>query len=148
MTKIHKWNFKFRFRSGVYGWKGSALASRRLKEAVSEIKKIARSDSDLASEGVLELMCRLYPAFQHIDTSSGALGTAVNRAIDALIPLLIKADWDMNTRGRWLEKLYEAVCEDGWDLLAPVEERWGQICVFTALAHLWADRMLRTPQSF
>jgi hypothetical protein len=95
----HRWDFTGRFRRGAYGWKGTALATKRMKEAVSEIKKAARSDSSLAGEGVVELMCRLYPALEHIDSSSGALGSAVNKTLRELIPVLINADWDMNTRG-------------------------------------------------
>ena len=35
------WIFKSRFRAKTYGWKGSSLAVKRLKEAVAEIKKVA-----------------------------------------------------------------------------------------------------------
>jgi hypothetical protein len=113
-----------------------------MKEAVSEIKKVARTDSALAGDGAVELLCRLYPACEHIDGSSGSLGTALNRTVATLIPILIQADWDMNTRGRWLEDLYEAVCNDGWSILSQVEDRWGEICVYAGLANLWADRLV------
>ena len=93
----HKWTFKSRFRRETYSWNGTALASKRMKEAVSEIKKVAKKDYALAGEGVIELFVRLYPALMNIDGSSGALGTAMNNTIDALIPILIKAEWDMNT---------------------------------------------------
>lgn len=138
----HKWKFKAYFRSGAYGWKGTALASKRMKEAIREIKKVARTDSALAGEGAVELMCRLYPACEHIDGSSGSLGTALNRTIAALIPIVTKADWDMNTRGKLLEDLYEAVCNDGWSILSEVEDCWGEICVYPGLANLWADRLV------
>ena len=141
MAVSHKWAFKTRFRGGAYGWKGTSLASKRMREAVSEIKKVAKSDPALAGEGVVEFMCRLYPALQQIDGSSGSLGIAVNRTLEALIPVLIKADWDMNTRGKWLEKLFEAIQDDGVQFLSPMEERWGEICVYPGLAHLWADRI-------
>jgi hypothetical protein len=36
----HKWKFKSHFRKQTYGWKGTALASKRMREAVSEIKKV------------------------------------------------------------------------------------------------------------
>jgi len=39
----------------------------------------------------VSLMERIWPAFQDIDTSSGALGTAVARTLEQLIPIL--ADW-------------------------------------------------------
>lgn len=105
MPATHKWNFKSRFRREAYGWKGSALASKRMKEAASEIKKVARKNPCLAAEGVVELFCRLYPALMMIDSSSGALGTAMNRTINELVPILLKADRPMNTRGRWLQRL-------------------------------------------
>jgi len=138
----HKWKFKTHFRAGAYSWKGTALASKRMKEAVSEIKKVARTDSALAGEGAIELMCRLYPACEHIDGSSGSLGTALNRTVAALVPIVTAADWDMNTRGKLLEDLYEAVCNDGWSILSQVEDCWGEICVYPGLANLWADRLV------
>ena len=52
----HKWTFKSRFRTNAYGWKGTALASKRLKEAVSEIKKVAKSDPVVAVDGAVSLM--------------------------------------------------------------------------------------------
>jgi hypothetical protein len=138
----HKWTFQSRFRSGAYGWNGTQLAAQRMKQAVSEIKKVAKTDSSLAGEGCIEFMARLYPACQYIDTSTGAFGTASNRTIEALIPILIGADWDMNTRGKHLEILYQAVCDDGWELLTQIEDQWGEICVYEGLAHLWADRLI------
>ena len=142
MAKSHHWTFKTRFRAKAYGWRGTALASKRLKEAVSEIKKVAKSDPALAADGAVSLMERLWPSLEVIDTSSGALGNAVHRTLDVLIPLLIEAPADIRTRAKWLERLYEAVLEDGVEYLMPVEERWGEICVFSELANQWADRLL------
>ena len=138
----HKWKFKSYFRREAYGWNGTAKASKRMKEAVSEIKKVAKKDSSLAGEGVIELFVRLYPALMHIDSSSGALGTAMNKTIDALIPMLVKAEWDMNTRGKWLDKLYEAIVDDGWGTFDGLRDHWGELCIYPGLAHLWADRFL------
>ncbi len=115
-----------------------------MREAVSEIKKVAKKAPALAGEGVIELFYRLYPALMQIDSSSGALGTAMNKTIEALMPILIKSDWDMNTRGKWLEKLYEAIVEDGWGTFDNLRDYWGEICVYPGLAHLWADRLLPT----
>lgn len=140
----HKWKFKSYFRREAYGWNGTAKASKRMKEAVSEIKKVAKKDSDLAGEGVVELFYRLYPALMNIDGSSGALGTTVNKIIDTLIPVLIKADWDMNTRGKWLDKLYEAIVEDGWGTFDGLRDYWGELCVYPGLTHLWADQFIPT----
>jgi len=144
MATKHKWTFKSRFRREAYSWNGTAKASKRMKEAVSEIKKVAKKDSALAGEGVIELFVRLYPALMNIDGSSGALGNAMNKTIDALIPILIKADWDMNTRGKWLDKLYEAIQDDGWGTFDELRDHWGELCVYPGLVHLWADKLLPT----
>ncbi len=141
MAKSHKWTFKSRFRANAYGWKGSSLASKRLKEAVSEIKKVTKSDPVLAAEGAVALMERIWPALEHVDGSSGALGNAVHRTLNALIPVLIGAPAEMKTRQKWTCRLYQAVCDDGVEYLMPVEERWGEICGFPELANEWADRM-------
>jgi hypothetical protein len=140
----HKWNFKSRFRRAAYGWKGTVPASKRMKEAVSEIKKVAKKHPSLAGEGVVELFCRLYPAVMQIDGSSGAIGTALDRTIDQLQPILLQADWDMNTRGQWLQTLYEAVQEDGWGIFDGLRDHWGDLCVYPGLAHLWADELIPT----
>jgi hypothetical protein len=142
MAKSHKWTFKTRFRAKAYGWRGTALASKRLREAVSEIKKVSRLDPVLAGDGAVDLIERLWPALEAIDSSSGSLGNAVYRTLQELIPLLIAAPADIETRTKWLERLYQAVVDDGVDYLAPVEERWGEICVYSELANQWADVLL------
>ena len=91
MPTKHIWTFRSRLRSRAFGWKGSHLACQRLKEAVTEIRKVARVDPVTAGEGVVSLMERIWPAFQDIDTSSGALGGAVNWAQDELLPIVIEA---------------------------------------------------------
>lgn len=138
----HKWKFISHFRREAYGWNGTAKASKRMKEAISEIKKVAKKDSVLAGEGVIELFYRLYPALMNIDSSSGALGTAMNKTIDSLTLILIKADWDMNTRGKQLDKLYQAITEDGWGTFDDLRDHWGEICVYPGLANLWADQLM------
>lgn len=89
--KTFKWTFPSRFRTGAYSWKASRLACQRLREAVSEIKKVARKDPVLGAEGAVSLLEKLWPALQHIDTSSGAVGSAVNKAQEALLPIIIDA---------------------------------------------------------
>ena len=140
----HKWVFKARFRAGAYGWRGSGLASKRLKEAVSEINKVAKREPVEAAEGSVALMERLWPAFQDIDTSTGALGGAVSGTLQKLIPLLIDAPADEKTRRQWLERLFTAIQEDGVDYLAPLEDRWGEICVLPELADSWAEFLMPT----
>lgn len=143
MTTIrHKWTFTARFRSRAYGWRGTGLATKRLKEAATEIRKAVRADPVLAAEGTVALMERVWPALQNIDTSSGALGNAVYRTLEQLIPVLVSAPADRITRTKWLERAFVAIQADGVQYLSPVEDRWGEICVFPELADEWAERLL------
>lgn len=142
MPTKHSWTFKSRLRSGAFGWKGSRLACQRLKEAVTEIKKVAKVDPGTAGEGVVILMEKVWPAFQHIDTSSGALGGAVGWAQDELLPIAIDAPADRKTRDKWLDRLWQAIEDDGVEYLSPVEERWGDLCHSREVASHWADRFL------
>jgi len=140
----HTWTFKKYFRREAYGWNGTAKASKRMAEAISEINKTAKNNSSLAGEGTIELFVRLYPALMNIDGSSGSLGTAMNKTIDSLMPILIKADWDMNTRGKWLDELYTAIQDDGWGTFDSLRKYWGDLCVYPGLAHIWADQLIPT----
>jgi hypothetical protein len=56
VTGLHRWALKSKFRANAYGWRGSALAAKRLKEAVSEITAVAKSDRVLAGEGIVSLI--------------------------------------------------------------------------------------------
>lgn len=141
MTSGHRWIFKARFRAGAYGWHGSALASKRLNEAVREIRTVAKSDRMLAAEGCVSLMERLWPALEHIDTSSGAVGGAVHRTLDELIPILVSAPADVTTRGAWLDRLFQAVMDDGLQYLSLVEDRWGEIAVYPELMAEYTTRL-------
>ena len=90
----------------------------------------------------MSLMERIWPAFQGIDTSSGALGAAVFRTINELIPILAVAPADHTTRSKWLERLFEAAQNDGVEYLAPLEDRWGEIAQYPDLIDEYADRMI------
>lgn len=140
----YKWTFAARFRAGVYGWKASRLACQRLREAVSEIKKVAKKDPISGAEGAVRLMEKLWPALEHVDSSTGALGSAVNKALDALIPTIIKAPADEKTRANWLDRLWRAMADDGVDYLSPVGDRWGEICGSAEVAGRWADELVPT----
>ncbi len=143
----HKWIFPARFRAGVYNWKASRLACQRLREAVSEIKKVAKKDPVLGAEGAVRLMEKLWPALEHIDTSSGALGSAVYKTLDTLIPIIVKAPADDKTRSKWLDRLWQAMADDGVDYLGPVGDRWGEICGSVEAAGRWADDLVPTLRS-
>jgi hypothetical protein len=94
MPRKHPWTFKPRLRARAFGWRGSHLACQRLKEAVAEIKKVARTDPVTAGDGVVSLMERIWPALQDVDTSSGALGGAVYWAQGELLPIAVEAPAD------------------------------------------------------
>lgn len=143
----HKWTFPSRFRTGAYSWKASRLACQCLREAVSEIKKVAKRDPVFGAEGAVRLMEKLWPALQHVDSSSGALGSAVNKALDALIPIIVKAPAEKNTRNKWLDRLWQAMEDDGVDYLSPVGDRWGEICGSMEVAGRWADDLVSTLRS-
>jgi hypothetical protein len=138
---VRRWAFKSRFRARAYGWRGSALAGKRLKEAVGEITVVAKSDPVCAGEGVVSLIERLWPALQDIDTSSGFLGGVVYRTLDDLIPILISAPADVATRSAWLERLFQAVMDDGVQYLAPIEDRWGEIAVYPELMEQYTESL-------
>jgi hypothetical protein len=87
-TGGHPWRFKTRFRRHAFGWK-SQPAIARLQEALSEIKQVARLEPVLAAEGAIALLERISPALEHVDSSSGAIGSAVNRTIAELVPVMI-----------------------------------------------------------
>jgi hypothetical protein len=144
MAAVRKWEFKSKFRANAYGWRASSLAVTRLKEAAAEIRSVAKSDPVLAGDGVVSLAERIWPSFQGIDSSSGALGSAVFRTLNELLPNLIVAPADHATRGKWLARLFEAIQNDGVDYLAPFEERWGEIAQYPDLMDEYTDIMLGT----
>jgi len=106
-SERHRWEFKARFRRHAFGWR-SQPAIERIRQAVSEIKRIARREPVLAADGAVTLLERLSPALEHVDGSSGAIGTAANRAIAELVPLITAAPADPEQRSRWLERLWAA----------------------------------------
>lgn len=90
-TPTHKWTFRARFRYQAFGWKGSRLACQRLKEAVAEIKKLAKADPVTAANGAVILMEKIWPALEQVDSSSGALGGSVGWTLAELLPIVIEA---------------------------------------------------------
>jgi hypothetical protein len=105
----HKWAFPVRIRKNAYGWRSSGLAVQRIKEAISEIKKVSRVDSVAGGEGAVLFLEKVSSALMQVDGSSGALGTAVNKAIESLVPIITKADADDKLRDQWIERLWQAV---------------------------------------
>ncbi len=140
-TERHKWVFRARFRRHAFGWK-SQPAIKRIKEAVSEIKKIARKDKVLGAEGAVLFLEKLSPAIERVDSSSGSIGTAVNSAIRALVPIIAKAPADEKIREKWLELLFEAHAEDQIPYIEQLADHWGELCASPDLASRWADELI------
>ncbi len=92
-AKHYQWVFRARFRRHAFGWQ-SQPAIKRIKEATSEIKKVARKDKVLAAEGVVLLLERqLRGFFQGTTNCLSALLTAGRHR--ELLELLEMAPYDM-----------------------------------------------------
>jgi hypothetical protein len=137
------WAFAARFRRGSFGWR-SQSAIQRVKEAVAEIKAAARKDALLSAEGAVLFLEKVSPALEHVDSSSGAIGAAVNNALDALVPIIATAPADHSTRQAWLERLWQAHADDQIPYIEALGDFWGELCASKALASAWADELLPT----
>lgn len=142
-TTAYPWAFRARFRRGAFGWR-SQPAVARVKEAVSEIRAAARKDPLLGAEGAVLFLERVSPALQNVDSSSGAIGTAVNHAIEALVPIIAGVAADDPVREAWLERLWQAVEEDDIPYIELLPDYWGDLCVTPERASRWADRFIGT----
>ena len=140
-SSTHKWNFAARFRRNAFGWR-SQPALARVKEAVAEIKKTARKDPVLAAEGAVLFLEKVSPALAHVDSSSGAIGSAVNNAIETLVPIIAAAPADGSVRDRWLERLWQAIEADDIPYIELLPEYWGELCVASDRASQWADSLM------
>lgn len=141
MSAVHKWQFTSRFRRHAFGWR-SDTPIQRIKEALTEIKQVARKEPVLAADGSVTLLEKLSPALEQVDSSSGALGSVVNKAIDTLVPIIAKAEVEPRTRQRWLDRLWDALQEDQMPYIELLGDYWGELCVTPELASRWADEFL------
>jgi hypothetical protein len=139
----HKWEFAPRFRRDIFGWK-SDLPIKRIKEALTEIRKIARKEPALAAEGAVLLLEKLSPALMHVDSSSGALGSAVNKAIEVLVPIIATGTEDAVIKEKWLDRLWQAIEDDQMPYIEHLKTFWGELCATRELASHWADTFLPT----
>jgi hypothetical protein len=140
-TDPHRWEFKARFRRHAFGWR-SQPAVQRVKQAVTEIKGVARRDPLLGAEGAVTFLERLSPALEHVDSSSGAIGTAVYHAIEQLVPVIAGAAADAKTRDRWLDRLWAAHEADQMPYIESLAEHWGALCASQQVASAWADQLV------
>ncbi len=114
----------------------------RIKEALAEIEKVAKTNPVLAAVGSIELIERLSPALERVDSSSGAIGSAVNHAIAELVPIISSADVDAKTRDGWLERLFAAHEADDIPYIESLTDHWGELCASKDVASAWADKLI------
>jgi hypothetical protein len=119
-----RWEFTRRFRRGAFGWK-SQPAIQRVRQAVSAIKTVARHDPALAAEGAVLFLERVSPALEHVDSSSGAIGTAVNHAIEDLVAVIASAPVNTSTRAGWIERFWEAHAAEAIPYIERLGDFWG-----------------------
>ena len=143
---VHKWQFTARFRRHAFVWRSDTPITR-IKEALTEIKQFARKEPVLAAEGAITLLEKLSPALEQVDSSSGALGLAVNKAIHTLVPIIIKADVDQQLRQRWLERLWQAIQDDDMPYIELLGDYWGELCLAPELASRWTDEFMPVVES-
>jgi hypothetical protein len=142
----HKWAFAPRFSRHAFGWR-SQPALQRVREAVAEIQKVARKDPALAAAGAVLFLERVSPALEQVDSSSGAIGTAVNHAIETCATIIAAAAVDDRTRDQWLDRLWEAHQNDAIPYIERLADYWGELCASRDRASAWADRLIGTVES-
>jgi hypothetical protein len=141
-SPAHKWLFSTRFRRQAYGWHSSPLAVQRVKEALREIRNAAAKDPLLGAEGAVLFLEKVSPALEQVDSSSGAIGAAVNQAIEDLVPLIVAAPADDRSRDRWLKRLEAAVEADEVPYIELLPDYWGELCITVERASHWADEFI------
>ena len=95
-----------------------------------------------AADGAVTLIERLSPALEQVDSSSGAIGTAVNNALHELVAMIASAPVHLKTRDAWLERLWEAHAADQIPYIERLADDWGALCASKDVASAWADRLL------
>ncbi|GIK86954.1 MAG: hypothetical protein BroJett026_24350 [Betaproteobacteria bacterium] len=139
----YKWAFAPRFRRHAFGWR-SQPAVQRVREAAAEIQKVARKDPALAAAGAVLFLEKVSPALEQVDSSSGAIGTAVNHAIETCARIISEAPVNDETRDRWLDRLWEAHQNDQIPYIERLADYWGELCASRDRASAWANRLLGT----
>src|SRR3990172_1722976 len=114
-AEAHRWEFVRRFRRGSFGWK-SQPAMLRVRQAVSEIKKIAR----------------LLGGHRYRGESCHRGSRGRHRGAPA----------DAGTREGWLDRLWEAHANDAIPYIERLGDFWGELCASREVASAWADRLV------
>lgn len=138
---VHKWEFSLRFRRHGFGWR-SATPMKRIKEAISEIKKVSKKEPVIAAEGAILFLEKVSPALANVDSSSGSIGNAVYHAIEELVPIISNAVVTDKIRQKWMKQLWNAIEEDNIPYIEHLENYFGQLCVKLEIASHWADEFI------
>jgi hypothetical protein len=107
-TPAHKWAFAPRFRRHAFGWR-SQPAVQRVKEATAEIQKVAKKVPALTARSAFLFLEKISPAFEQVDSSPGAIDTAVNHAVEACARIIAEAPVDDRMRDQCLDRLWEGI---------------------------------------
>lgn len=87
---------------------------------------------------------KLAPAIEEVDSSSVAIGSSVNRAIETLVPIISKADVARAVREKWLNRLFEAREKDDMPYLGYLGDFWGELCSTLEIAAKLTDYLSPT----
>ena len=137
----YRWEFRARFRRHAFGWR-SQPAVQRVKQAVSEVKAVARRDQMLGAEGAGLFLERVSPALEQVDSSSGAIGTAIYHAIEAFVPIIATAPADGKTRQAWFNRLWASHEADEIPYIEALADHWGGLCTSKEVASHWSDELV------
>jgi hypothetical protein len=142
LVGAHTWEFKARFPRfrHAFGWK-SQPAITRIKQAVAEIKKVAKTDPVLAAEGAIAFLERVSPALEQVDSSSGSIGTAVGNAIAELVPIIARARRREDAR-RLARAAVRGAAADQIPYIERLADHWGELCASKEVASAWADKLV------
>lgn len=113
-----------------------------MRQAVAEICKVARKNPVLAGEGAVRFFERVSGALEQIDSSSGAIGSAVYVAIEELVPIIASAPVEVKIRNAWLDRLWKAHEDDQIPFIESLTDHWGELCASREIASTWADELL------
>jgi hypothetical protein len=141
----HPWAFAPQFRRHAFGWR-SQPAVQRVRQATSEIEKVSKKDPVLAGSGAVLFLEKVSPALEHVDSSSGSIGTAVNHAVEVCARIIAAAPLDDHTRDQWLDRLWEAYQNDQIPYIERLGDFWGELCASRERASSWADRLIGVVQ--
>lgn len=141
-SKKPTWEFTRYFRAGAYKWNGTALASKRIKAAISEIKKAAKNDQAVAAEGAVTFIEKCRRAIENIDSSSGAIGNAVNNALYEVAEVISSADLPSKDRLKLTERIWESWQEEDIGYYDVLSELWPKLCKEPEIMTFWADDFL------